>query len=224
MLPGHNAKTNIGVFLGLVAGAVIFYEPFGALPAIFTYLIAGIGLLFHAWGCYNYVTGKGKSPVLTLIGVVPLGFFMSGVIPGYHPPAFCIVLIPIGLLILVLLPDSTTNLGSDRNRSGKGRFDREERKGSSMGGGMAVIVMLALALGGWYLYRQNSSVTVEEARKLALQRYPELGMRDSPLNKEFVARYNRLQTTNQDYFKDTRWPLKLATESQAALDQAQAKQ
>lgn len=213
MLPGHNAKTNIGVFLGLVCGAVIYYEPLGALPAVYTYVVAVFGLLFHAWGCYSYVTGKGKSPVLTLIGVAPLAFFMSGVIPGYHPPPDCIVLIPIGLLVLVLLPDSTVGR----------RYGNEDREGNSMGGAIAVIVILALALGGWYFYRQNFPATVEEARKLAVQRYPELGMRDSALNKEFVTRYNRLQTINQDYFKDTRWPLKLAAESQAALDQTQAK-
>jgi hypothetical protein len=222
MLPGHNVKTNIGVLLGLVAGAVIYYEPLGPLPAVYNYIIAGFGLLCHAWGCYNYVTGKGKSPILTLIGVAPLALFISGVIPGYHPPAYCVVLIPIGLLILVLLPDSTVDRRHAwRSELGTNRSTKEES--NEMGGAIVLVVLLALAAGSWYYYGQNHPVTAQEAKKQAMERYPALSVRDSPLNREFVARYNRLQTTDKDYFKDPQWPLKLAAESQAAVDQAQAK-
>lgn len=222
MLPGHSVKTNIGVLLGLIAGTVIYYEPWGALPAVYNYIIAGFGLLCHAWGCYNYVTGKGKSPILALIGVAPLALFISGVIPGYHPPAYTVVLIPIGLLVLVLLPDSTIDRRQAwRSELGTNRGTRKES--SEMGGAIVLVVLLALAAGSWYFHAQHRPVNEQEAKKQAMERYPALSVRDSPLNREFVTRYNRLQATDKDYFKDPQWPLKLAAECQAVVDQAQAK-
>jgi hypothetical protein len=224
MLPGHNVKTNIGVLLGLIAGAVIYYEPWGALPPVYNYVIVGLGLGCQAWGCYNYVTGKGQSPILTLIGVAPLALFLSGVIPDYHAPAYSVVLIPIGLLILVLLPDDTVDRRQAwRSELATNRNAEKESNASGMGGVIVIVVMLALAIGSWYYSRRNLPVTEQEARKQAVERYPALAVRDSPLNREFIARYNRLQATEQDYFKDPQWPLKLAAESQAAVDQAQAK-
>ncbi|EDY21274.1 hypothetical protein CfE428DRAFT_1567 [Chthoniobacter flavus Ellin428] len=222
MLPGHSVKTNIGVFLGLAVAAVIYYQPFGTLSPVYNYIIAGFGLLAHIWGCYSYVIGKGKSPVLTLIGVAPLALFLSGVIPGFHPPTYCVVLIPIGLLVLVLLGDSTA---AERRQAWRSSLaiNRDARQENSGMGIIAVVAALALALGGWYYYHQNLPVTEQEARKQAVERYPALGVRDSALNREFIARYNRLRATNKDYFKDAGWPLKLAAESQAAVDQTQAK-
>lgn len=230
MLPGHSAKTNIGVFFGLVAAGVIYFEPLGALPATYNYVIAGLGLLAHGWACFSYVTGKGQSPFLTLIGVIPLAIFLSGVIPGYHPPAGSIVLIPIGLLILVILPDTTVS----GRRSGR-PFNRWTDEATStrwasgekrnvMGTVLAVVAGLGLLIvGGWTVYRHNHPATVADAQRMALERYPELGIRDSALNREFVARYNRAQATNKAFFNDTGWPLKLASESKDAVDQAQAK-
>jgi len=224
MLPGHSVKTNIGVFFGLAAAAVIYYQPFGALSPVYNYIIAGFGLLAQIWGCYNYVVGKGKSPVLTLIGVAPLALFLAGVIPGFHPPAYSVVLIPIGLLVLVVLRDSTADRRQAwRSELAINRGARPPGKESSVGGVIAVVVVLVLGFGGWYYYHQNFPMTEQEARKQAVDRYPALGMRDSALNREFIARYNQLRATNKDYFKDAGWPLKLAAESQAAVDQAQAK-
>jgi len=55
-------------------------------------------------------------------------------------------------------------------------------------------------------------ITAAEAQRLAVQRYPELGISGSKLNTEFVARYKFYQQTRPDYFRDTSWPLRLAEE------------
>lgn len=55
-------------------------------------------------------------------------------------------------------------------------------------------------------------ITAAEAQRVAVQRYPELGISGSKLNTEFVARYKLYQQTRPDYFRDTSWPLRLAEE------------
>lgn len=54
--------------------------------------------------------------------------------------------------------------------------------------------------------------SVAEAKKSAVQRYPELGIAGSRFNTQFVARYQLYQQTRPDYFKDNAWPLRLAEE------------
>jgi len=55
-------------------------------------------------------------------------------------------------------------------------------------------------------------LTADEAQKVAIQRYPALGVAGSKLNTEFVARYKQYQQTRPDYFRDTSWPIRLAEE------------
>lgn len=55
-------------------------------------------------------------------------------------------------------------------------------------------------------------LTTDEAQKVAIQRYPALGVAGSKLNTEFVARYKQYQQTRPDYFRDTSWPIRLAEE------------
>lgn len=54
--------------------------------------------------------------------------------------------------------------------------------------------------------------TVAEAQREAVRLYPNLGVADSQLNKEFVARYKRYQQNRPEYFRDMSWPIRLAEE------------
>jgi hypothetical protein len=51
----------------------------------------------------------------------------------------------------------------------------------------------------------------------ALQAYPELGVANSPLNREFLRRHTQYKSENPHYFDDPEWPAKLAKESSDAL-------
>lgn len=224
MLPGSVAKTNLGIVIGIFTGWVIYYEPFGAMQPLTTWIIAVVGLLFHGWGCYNYVTGKGHTALLALIGFAPLALFFSGLIPGYSTPTSSIVLIPLGLVFLVLLPDQT--LRSEINKRATHLHQQNSRftppppsKTSWTGGMTAIFVIAILAILGSIAYRSMHPKTVEEAQRLAVQQYPALGVVDSPLNREFRTRFHHYQATNPAYFNDKEWPLHLAAESQTALDQ-----
>jgi uncharacterized membrane protein YqaE (UPF0057 family) len=58
---------------------------------------------------------------------------------------------------------------------------------------------------------------VEAAKRRAVTAYPQLGVANSPLNREFVRRYQEYQQTRPDYFDDPEWPTKLANESFDAI-------
>lgn len=51
---------------------------------------------------------------------------------------------------------------------------------------------------------------VEKSKRRAVQRYPELGVKDSAINREFVRRMRLFQSINPDFFEDAIWPEKLA--------------
>ncbi|MEZ0254275.1 MAG: hypothetical protein ACAI37_03305 [Chthoniobacter sp.] len=216
--------------MGILGGWIIYYEPFGNILPVVTWAVAVVALLFHGWGCYNYVTGKGHTALLAIIGLAPLAIFLSGVIPGYRAPAGCILLIPLGLLLLAILPDHTVQ--SEVNKRAINYHQQNSRFAppppppkSRWAGVMTTAVIIAtFAILGFIGYRSVHSKiqTVEEAQRLAVQQYPALKVADSSLNREFRARYRHYQATNQAYFNDKEWPLHLAAESQAALDQTHA--
>jgi len=228
MLPGSVAKTNLGIVIGISTGWVIYYEPFGVMLPLTTWIIALVGLSFHAWGCYNYVTGKGHAALLSLIGFAPLALFFSGLIPGYSAPVGCIVLIPLGLLFIALLPDQT--LRSEINKRAthlhqqNSRFTPPPSPPPKTPWAAVIFVIATVAIIGWIAYRSAypKIQTVEEAQRLAVQKYPALSIADSPLNREFRARFRHYQATNPAYFNDKEWPLHLAAESQTAIDQGRA--
>jgi hypothetical protein len=58
-----------------------------------------------------------------------------------------------------------------------------------------------------------------EGREEALRLYPDLGVPYSPLNVEFVARYNRYRRERPEYFKDPAWPVTLVKECAAAINE-----
>jgi hypothetical protein len=58
-----------------------------------------------------------------------------------------------------------------------------------------------------------------EAQKRAMAVFPALAVPGSPLNREFVARYNRYRTEKPDFFTDPEWPTKLAAECAQAIGQ-----
>lgn len=115
-----------------------------------------------------------------------------------------VALIPLlGLIILVALPD--------HHAQGTGRL----RRGCAYG--IIAVLLFFLGVGGWIAYHERQPATVEEAQRKALKLYPQLGVLNSPLNREFVARYKNYQATNKDFFRQPHWPLILAAESEEAL-------
>lgn len=64
----------------------------------------------------------------------------------------------------------------------------------------------------------RAGITTEfEGRQEALRLYPDLGIADSPLNREFVARYHSYQRLQPDFFQDPAWPVTLAKECAAVI-------
>lgn len=63
-----------------------------------------------------------------------------------------------------------------------------------------------------------AKITTEaEGRMEALRLYPDLGVANSPLNREFVARYRSYQRLQPDFFQEPAWPVILVKECAAAL-------
>ncbi len=58
------------------------------------------------------------------------------------------------------------------------------------------------------VFRRNPSL----AQKKAMELYPALVDKNSPLNIEFVARYKRYQAERMDFFTEPDWPIRLAKE------------
>lgn len=59
--------------------------------------------------------------------------------------------------------------------------------------------------------------TEAEGRTEAVRLYPDLGVADTPLNREFVTRYRSYQRLQPDFFQDPAWPVILVKECAAAL-------
>jgi hypothetical protein len=59
--------------------------------------------------------------------------------------------------------------------------------------------------------------TEAEGRSEALRLYPELGVADSPLNREFVTRYRSYQRLDPDFFQDPAWPVVLVKQCAAVI-------
>jgi hypothetical protein len=59
--------------------------------------------------------------------------------------------------------------------------------------------------------------TAAEGTREALRLYPELGVANSPLNREFVARYHSYQRLQPDFFQDPAWPVILVKECAAVI-------
>ena len=58
---------------------------------------------------------------------------------------------------------------------------------------------------------------IAEAQRRAVIAYPALGVANSPLNLEFLARLKRYQVEKPEMFSDPEWPTKLAEECQRAI-------
>jgi hypothetical protein len=59
--------------------------------------------------------------------------------------------------------------------------------------------------------------TEAEGRREALRLYPDLGIANTPLNAEFVARYKSYQRLQPDFFQNPAWPVILVRESAVAI-------
>jgi hypothetical protein len=56
-------------------------------------------------------------------------------------------------------------------------------------------------------------MSVEEAKREAVRRYPELGLLNSKMNLEFIRLHNLYRRTRPDFFRTPTWPLQLAEEA-----------
>ena len=102
---------------------------------------------------------------------------------------------------------------------------------------LTFLVALPVAVGGFFLLEQSRPKPEEVARAIpllaahatpapadiaaakqrAIALFSQLGIPNSPLNREFLRRYNDYQTKAKSYFDDPEWPSKLAKESDEAL-------
>jgi hypothetical protein len=55
-------------------------------------------------------------------------------------------------------------------------------------------------------------MSVEESKREAVRRFPDLGMAESKANLEFIRRYHLYQRTRPEFFRQSTWPLRLAEE------------
>jgi hypothetical protein len=63
----------------------------------------------------------------------------------------------------------------------------------------------------------NAANAARPAQLKALELYPELGVADSPLNKEFVERVRMYRIEKKEFFAEPDWPVRLAKECSEAL-------
>ena len=68
-----------------------------------------------------------------------------------------------------------------------------------------------------------ASARTQESQKKAISEYPQLGMVDSPLNKEFVKQYAAMKAANSLLLQDPDWPEKLAKQCADIVSSQQAK-
>lgn len=54
-------------------------------------------------------------------------------------------------------------------------------------------------------------------QRKAVEMFPQLAVKDSPLNRLFVSEYSRLKAANPDFFANPQWPLDLAKQCDANL-------
>lgn len=55
-----------------------------------------------------------------------------------------------------------------------------------------------------------AQTTETEWQQAAIKQFPDLGVKDSPLNKQFVSAHKRLKASEPDFFLNPQWPLVLA--------------
>lgn len=64
-----------------------------------------------------------------------------------------------------------------------------------------------------------SGKDVEAAKQRAISLYPDIGRAGTPMNQEFVRRYQRYLAERPEYFDQPEWPTILARECAAAVPQ-----
>lgn len=61
------------------------------------------------------------------------------------------------------------------------------------------------------------TVTVEDAKKQAIAKYPDISRKGTPLNAKFVELYNEARTSNASLLNDPNWPVILADKAAALV-------
>jgi hypothetical protein len=228
MLPGYAAKSTLGLIIGLAAFYPLTLIPAGSNQLLYLRFGFVVVLLCCLWGLSNLARGKGYSgfwaflPLTPIVVKLRLWDWLDPTWIGFDELRRWIAIIPLGAAVLMALPDY---LEKRKTRAFTGRFEKPPRK--SLAVPLIVAGVSALVAGGWCLYSfggkgwgkaaSPTELSPQEANRQAVKAYPELAIKDSPLNREFIARYNRYQATNKGYFNDPSWPTKLAAESKAAL-------
>jgi hypothetical protein len=71
-------------------------------------------------------------------------------------------------------------------------------------------------------YVKGSAATATVAQNIdwqrkAIEMFPELAVKDSPLNKLFISEYSQLKTAEPGFFANPQWPVDLAKQCDATL-------
>jgi len=71
---------------------------------------------------------------------------------------------------------------------------------------VGIFLMVTLCFNG------RAQTTVQDWQAKAVEKYPDLGVRGSSLNKRFIDLYTGRKTSNPEFFSNVQWPLLLADE------------
>ena len=84
-------------------------------------------------------------------------------------------------------------------------------------------LLLGLVLAGTISLPLDAQTTDREWQEEAGKRFPEIAVKDSPLNKMFLAEYSRLKQSTPDFFRNNpNWPVIIATQCAAQLSRPAA--
>jgi hypothetical protein len=84
-------------------------------------------------------------------------------------------------------------------------------------------LLLGLVLAGTISLPLDAQTTDREWQEEAGKRFPEIAVKDSPLNKMFLAEYSRLKQSTPDFFRNNpNWPVIIATQCSAQLSRPAA--
>ena len=125
----------------------------------------------------------------------------------------------IGAAALIFATVSAIAIGTTWYQQAREEGEREEKTAAALSASAADRADSAAvrALEDSQAQFQRVALGEKKMQQRAVERFPMLSVKGSPLNREFVDRYQRYRAKNPAFFHDHDWPVRLAQESEAAL-------